>query len=99
GITADIEQSSAAPFEFVANVGGIAIEIAEDGDDGFEFANFSAADQFFYPKPLRVRFDHEGFTNFYARAIADAHEFDHFRRIQADRLFAQDMLPGLGSLD
>jgi len=70
----DIEQSSAAPFGVVANVGGIAIEIAEDGECGFELANFSAADQFFYAKPLRVRFNHEGFTIFYVGAITDAHQ-------------------------
>src|SRR5260221_1432030 len=87
-VAADIQQTTAAPFGLVTHVLRIAIEIVEHRDDRFERAGLSVANKLAHSQPLRMRFDHERFADFYSGAIARPDQFDGLRRVAADRLFA-----------
>src|SRR5271165_7190352 len=98
-VAADVRQSAAAAIDLVADVAGVNIEVAEESEDGAKFANAVLVDEFAQAEPLRVAVDHEGFADFYSGTGADREERFGFRDIEAEWLFAEDVLAGFSGLD
>src|SRR5258708_7739729 len=94
-ITADVHQRPAAPFPHVANIGGIAIEITEDGLDRSEIANLSRAHDLAGADPLRMRPNHERLSDLDAGPVARLNQRAALGHAQRDRFFAQHVLAGL----
>src|ERR1700757_67395 len=69
-ITADIHECAAGHVDHVASVRRVDIEIAEKAKGGMQFADSPGADELARADPLRMRADHEGFSNFHTVLIA-----------------------------
>ena len=96
GIAADIEQAAAAPGAHVADVGGVAVEIAEEAHDGAQFADAAGADQLARAQPLGMRAHHEGFADLDAGAGLRREQLAGFGGVERKRLLAEHVLSGLG---
>ena len=53
-VAADVHQGAAAALDLVADVGRVDVEVAEEADDGAQFADAALVEQFAQAKPLRM---------------------------------------------
>src|ERR1035441_3322051 len=98
-IAADVHQAAAAPLHLAANVAGIVVEVAVNAGDGAQFADAPFVEQRADSLPLRMAVDHEGLGDLDAGAGTYSEKRLRFGSGQAERLFAQHVLAGLGGLD
>ena len=97
-IAANIHQPTAAIFEDIANILRIAIKVAKTTYHRSDFANAFLPDELENLAPLRMRANHEGFTDSHAGAISCLEQGSSLLDRQADRLLAKHMLSCFGSL-
>src|SRR6185503_1058469 len=98
-VAADIHQAAPTDLVFIADVVGVAVEVAEVTYDRAELPYPPRSHQFAGAQPLRVRPDHEGFANFDARPFLHALQLVRFSDAYPEGLLAKDMLARFCRLD
>src|SRR5713226_1466095 len=94
-VAPDIHQPASAPLYLVPHVRGIPVKVAERPHNRAQLSNHAFANQFARSQPLRVRLDHERFADLHSAAISHFQKRFCLRHRQAQRLFAQHVLPRL----
>ena len=96
GIAADIEEGAAAPGEHIADVGGVAIEVAEETHGGAQIADAAGADEIAGADPLGMGVHHEGLADFDAGAGLRLKQLAGFGGVERQRLLTEHVLAGFG---
>ena len=99
GIAADVHEPAAAVLGDIADVRGVDVVIAEEALDGTQFADAAGGDEFSGAQPLGMGAYHEGFADLDFGTGLNVEECAGFGEGEAERLFAEDVLPCFGSLD
>ena len=98
-VAADVVEGATAGLGDVADVGGVGIEVAEEGSDRTERADAAFVEEGAEAEPLRVGADHEGFADEDAGAVANGEEGLGLGEGHAEGFFAEDVLAGFGGAD
>ena len=98
-VAADIHECAAAALHFVADIGRVDIEVAEDAGDGAQFSDAPLVEQFAQAQPLGMAVHHESFTDLDSGTIAHGKQSHGFSGGEAEGLLAENVLAGLGGLD
>ena len=98
-IAADVVDCAASRLHAIADVHWIDVEVAEKSGNRAQFTYSAFIEQLTQSQPLIETADHESFADFDAGAGTHVEQCFGFGHREADRLFAQNMLTGLGGLD